>query len=599
MTVRQRVRRTQYALVAAHALGAAAWGAAAALLGATVGAPPWMAAVAAVVAAVAALWAWREAFDFDRVALWIEERVPSLRYALVTAIDPRFERAMEPLVRPLLPSTARFVGRTAGRTIAPAFVALSLALLGFLFLPGALAGAARGARGPGDAGPVVNRLASLRVVVTPPAYSGHPRTTGRDLSTITALRGSNVMLEGLDGWTQSVVMRDTLPTLLTLEDRGYRRQIVLDPRIDEPPKVTLRLPARDTALRVVAGNLELAVDVGDDVGLARIHFEYIVSSGEKEDFTFREGILAPRRAAGREFRHTARPAYASLALKEGDRLSVRAVAFDNNTLYGPGQGVSETRTIRVARKDEYEPPNVKKAPPSADTAMLSLRMLIIATEKLEARKDTMERTAFILESRKLASQGESIRRKIQQIIDETTAGGLIQPDTLLVAAHEYMGEGVRELSIASPGGALPPLRAAYKALEFLRNAKRHYIRGAQIPIIVNIERVRAEGASDSGKATPRLPRSAERDPMDALRRSFSRAVNLLLPAPDRALSVLMSMRVATLRSAPPLAGALGDAIAALQAGTDVTLALLHVRRLLHTRIVKLDSLPAWSGAWPP
>ena len=111
--------------------------------------------------------------------------------------------------------------------------------------------------------------------------------------------------------------------------------------------------------------------------------------------------------------------------------------------------------------------------------------------------------------------------------------------------------------------------------------------------------MRAEGAPDSGTATPRLPRVAERDPMDDLRRSFSRAVNLLRPAPDSALSVLVTMRVATLRSAPSLAGALGDAIAAIQSGIDVTRPLLNVRRLLNTRIDKLDSLPAWSGAWPP
>ena len=38
--------------------------------------------------AIVSLWRSRRALDLEAVALWIEERMPVLRYALVTALEP-------------------------------------------------------------------------------------------------------------------------------------------------------------------------------------------------------------------------------------------------------------------------------------------------------------------------------------------------------------------------------------------------------------------------------------------------------------------------------------------------------------------------------
>src|SRR5690606_37528345 len=83
-------------LIWAAAAGAgvlAAFGALAAMarlpprLGAAV---PWLAVLAGTATLAVLAWRSRTVASLQRVALWIEERVPELDYALVTAVDPRY-----------------------------------------------------------------------------------------------------------------------------------------------------------------------------------------------------------------------------------------------------------------------------------------------------------------------------------------------------------------------------------------------------------------------------------------------------------------------------------------------------------------------------
>jgi len=601
VTVRDSVHQTQRALELLFAFGAVLWAAAASIALLIAGAAAWIVILLGAVVFLALLWRARNAWSLERVALWFEERAPELRYSVVTAVDPRYASILDATVGPILERTdiARATRRTVLRSVAPAGAALLLAFAGFLIVPHRVR--IRGTSVSEHAGALAilpNRLNPLTARVTPPQYARLGTVTLDDPSTISGWQGSRVQLTGRAGWSQSLAMTDTAPSILRLHDRQYTRDVIIDPHADQPPTVTLRLPDKDTTLRFVTGNLELAADITDDIGLGRAQFEFIVSSGEGEgNFTFREGTFGARKLdAERQLHLAVTVPFASLKLGEGDRVSVRAVAWDNNTYNGPGKGISETRTIRVARKSEYDTLSVNRAPPSADTAMISLRMLIIATEKLHAREAKTARPELISESGKLAGQSEAIRRKIQQIINETTGGGQIAPDTLLTTALGAMWDASRELMIASPGTALPPMYVAYKALQILRNTKRYYIRGIQQPIIVNIERVRLTGA-DTGHATPRGARSAERSNLDQIRVAYAQAVQLLRAAPDSAASMLMLMRAASLRVSPPLANALGDAIAAMQSGKDVTPALLRARRLLESAPSKLDSIPPWSGAW--
>src|SRR5512138_3719997 len=103
MTIPDRVRRTQQLLIAGVIVSALAWGGAVSLALLATGAfaasfpriPQFVATSALPLAFVAGigvaffiLWRGRQALSATRVALWIEERLPRLNYAVVTAIEP-------------------------------------------------------------------------------------------------------------------------------------------------------------------------------------------------------------------------------------------------------------------------------------------------------------------------------------------------------------------------------------------------------------------------------------------------------------------------------------------------------------------------------
>ena len=642
MTARQKVERTQRVLRVIVSGSVLLWAGAALLAGLVAAAAlgrldvvpprvasalPLLAIVVAVVTLAVLAWRGRFAWSFRHVALWIEERAPELRYALVTAIDPRFAESAGPTLDPIVArvQTTPFLRRAALHTTAPAFIAFVVALGAFLLLPASWgvrldAGTLLRPGGNAAEAPMPNRLVPLKGRVMPPTYANQKEQSLDEPSTITALRGSRVTLCGhgiADGvqvtlgdsdvsvktsgkeWEATFTMSDTLPAALKLVDRQYSRLIVVNPIVDQPPSARLLLPVRDTTLRTIAGTLHLSAEFADDVGLGAADFEYIISNtGEGDNTEARVGSLGRRALGGTRGAATLDVPYASLKLREGDLLSVRAVVTDNNTLYGPGKGYSETRSIRIARKGEYDSLAVTAAPPSADTAMMTLRMLIIATEGLDKQRGRMKMDDFVDSAGVLSGKATSVRQKIQRIISEQTGNGEIAANPLLVEALDAMWEATRSLAIADTRSAIPQLWTAYKALEKLRNEKRYYLRGRLPEVVVNIERVRLTG-TDTGTAKPiEAPRPLAGTELERLRPQYAEAVRLLQSKPERAVELFTLMRVATLRSHPAIAASLGDAVTAIQRGTDVTLPLLHVRRALEGGAAgAIDSLPAWTGTW--
>jgi len=103
VTVRERVARTQRVLVAGVLVSAFAWGAGVYLASLAIVAGvasliqnPGLAGTFALPislilglgAMLVVLWRGRRVVSTSRVALWIEERLPRLHYALITAIEP-------------------------------------------------------------------------------------------------------------------------------------------------------------------------------------------------------------------------------------------------------------------------------------------------------------------------------------------------------------------------------------------------------------------------------------------------------------------------------------------------------------------------------
>ena len=393
MTALERVRSTQRILGAAAFAQAIVWGITAALGivaingfaslvfpvlrddSAVRGFAPL---VEAVTVTAIMLWRRRHFVSVNRVALWIEEHVPELRYSLVTAIEQSGSRFAEEMERVVARQNIRGVTLAALRRRTLIAVAALLAAMLILYVSPwggfgrAGTGSPFGRLGTSSTVPPGSRLDDIQVRVSPPAYAGGRVSTLNDPSSIAALTGSTIAIRGKGpaanltasvsdplrvtaadgGWAISFLM-PAKPAALKLGDRNYERIIVLDPRADAPPKIVLTSPFRDTTLRTPRLVVHLNATASDDIGLNTGHFEYLITTGSGEIFTART-ITTPvvHLDGSRSSSLSATLDLASLKLGEGDILSMRAIAQDGNTLSGPGIATSDTRTIRIARAGE-------------------------------------------------------------------------------------------------------------------------------------------------------------------------------------------------------------------------------------------------------
>ncbi len=484
MTARERLLRLRISVMATLLTRALLAGAAVACAGLAasraLGAPAlaemlaWLAG--AGVAGALALRG-RAARHMESVALWVEERQPSLRYALVAASEgdrgapleaaalavPWWRDAHVALLRALLIPALAAAGALALLRVAPVLVHADA--------PYAASGIGGGVRR------VAARdvLASVRVVVAPPAYSRRATTSTDDPTSVEALVGSAVTVSGEgdasmvkaavdstprgvarhgERWSVTVVMPDRAALMHLRSSQGRERLLVLVPVTDAPPVVTLLLPARDSIVSSATGTLRLRAGLRDDIELRDGQFEVIVSSGAEENFTFRSAVLGRRAFSSTLGVLEVRLSLDSLALKPGDVVQLRAVGRDGNTVSGPGLGSSETRAIRVARAGENDSVSVDAAPPpETEGQALSQRMLVTLAEALVRRKPSLARATLLDESRRLAGDQAKLRKRVGDIIfqrtgadplseevsDEPLPPGKVTPEELLKRADEATG----------------------------------------------------------------------------------------------------------------------------------------------------------------
>ena len=155
--------------------------------------------------AIVSLWRSRRALDLEAVALWIEERMPVLRYALVTALEPAAAGAALPDLEhevhqvrwatPVVRGASWAVGRPALLLLTALAVrsALPAGVVSRIETPRA-GDSLEHPRSAAVAG--ADRLTPLVATVTPPAYTRREAVTLEEPSSIGALASSGVRLEG-------------------------------------------------------------------------------------------------------------------------------------------------------------------------------------------------------------------------------------------------------------------------------------------------------------------------------------------------------------------------------------------------------------------
>ena len=468
------------------------------------GLPSWSIALAVFAGAGASVLLasrLRALRPLTRVALWVEERTPTLRYALVTIADGAQSPSLEAqaLGTPWWSDATRAMERSL---VVPVLVAAFMSGVA-LWVPAATRGGvttiatvAAGATSGVDS--VTDVLAVVHVAIAPPGYSGRAVTTANDPTSVEALVGSTITVSGQgdawrltvsadssprsvaqrgNGWSVALAM-PARPAIVRLHSSAGRdRLIVLAPVADAAPVVALLVPAHDTIVRRAIGVLVLRAQIRDDIGLRDAAFELVVSSGSGESFTFRTTTIArsvfdSRVSAMLE----ARVSLDSLALHPGDILQLRAVARDANNVTGPGVGSSDTRALRVARTDEYDSVSVDAAPPpEAEGQILSQRMLIDLAVALVKRQASLARPLLVHESQRIADEQRKLRKRVGDVVfqrlganplSEEGSGmpqpGKVTPDEVLKRADAATGASTA--SVMDVEGDETPILAVNKPL---------------------------------------------------------------------------------------------------------------------------------------
>ena len=587
-----------------------------------------------IFAAAAVAWRWRWVRSRGRVALWLEERIPRLQYALVTAIEPRFAElgaALESQMGGV--QLNQPVWRAARRVLLPATLAVALGATAVAASSRTDLVAALRDRGVGAiaARPYVP-LDEIVVRVVAPSYAGGGVREVRDPETIAGLVGSSVTIMGRVAdsavtarlgeralavagrpWRTGFVMPAS-PLALRLEHApsAAARVIVVEPTADGPPRAQLTVPARDTLLRTPPPAVSVRAELSDDLGLAQTAIEYMISSGQEETYTARTGIAARRDFGGaRTGQLSGTLSAATLRLGPGDVLSIRALARDRNNVGGPGLGTSDTRTIRIARSDEYDSLAVEAmAPVFGDSALLSQRVILQRTEALLRETPALSREAVVDRSSALALDQERLRNRVHSIVfpghehaDESPLAGE-PPDHAdpadpvnvdLKEAYEAMWEAGRELRIASPATAVPAMRVAADALDRARMADRRYLRGGVARVVIDLERVRLTG-TEKGSSAGRARRSAADTLLRALSGRLERIASARGMGQSAQANALSELRVELLGVSPQAAAALGRAAAALRSGRNAADEIVAARTALAGVPVVRDGVVPWS-AW--
>lgn len=530
--------------------------------------------------------------------------------------------------------------------------------------------AARGTAAEGNGGAMPRAVAPLgewKVRVVPPAYAALPAASFGDVNSVAALGGSRVVVSGSGtapraslravgaddsvttpvreadgGWEISIVASDA-PQTARVTRGGRTRLLIVEGRADSVPRVSLESPARDSVFREARGVLPLAATAHDDIGLTCAHFELIVTSGEGERFTVRTVRMGertwPARDGTRQAALRGELDLAKLGLQPGDVVHLRAVGRDAHPAASREYGSSETRAFRIARPAEYDSVAVEPAPPpEVDKSLLSQRMLLMLTEKLDKAQKRMVRGDVLRESLRLARDQARLRLAVGDVVFQRLSGessaehahsagdghdhgvelqggklamstssttGMLEEgnDSPVVAinqplleAYNAMWDAGRALEQGDPHAAIPPMKRALEAIERSRAASRIYLRGKPPQVIVDIGKVRLTG-KDTGQVTARSGRaaldvrSAERDAR------LVRAAGLLAADQLAARDSVALLRVEALGDDPAFAAVLTQLLAAMDRGGDVTAPVVQARRVLGN--VVRTRATAWSRGGPP
>jgi hypothetical protein len=189
---------------------------------------------------------------------------------------------------------------------------------------------------------------------------------------------------------------------------GARQLIGLSVTPDASPRVTLTAPGRDLFFATVPDTLAVAINAADDLALASLVLRYTTVSGSGERFTFseREVPLAVTSSNPRSW--TARGTWRldQLGLTPGDMVVYRAVATDKRPGAAPVE--SDSYVLEVVTPGAIAAEGFA-ADDQRDRYAVSQQMVIVKTERLIARRASLNADSLDYQSRTLAAEQRQVR----------------------------------------------------------------------------------------------------------------------------------------------------------------------------------------------
>ncbi|HVZ49741.1 MAG TPA: hypothetical protein VG916_13230 [Gemmatimonadaceae bacterium] len=294
-------------------------------------------------------------------------------------------------------------------------------------------------------GPAASGIATIDRVdadVTPPAYTGRAPRTLRNPDRIELLEGSVVTLHvranadaivvrtadssagagvhpGSDG-AFTVQVPAAATGFVTLEPRavagaagapgaaGPDRLIGLTVVPDAAPAARVTAPGKDLVMPDGNRTLDVAVEAGDDIGIASLTLKYTKVSGSGERYTFVEGEvpLALTRASATAWQGRVHWNLGSLGLDAGDIVVYRAVVADARPGRAPVESdafIAEVASPGMVAADGFA------LNPEEDRYALSQQMIVLKTARLIEGRGRLAADVFADSAAAIAAEQRRVR----------------------------------------------------------------------------------------------------------------------------------------------------------------------------------------------
>jgi hypothetical protein len=532
------------------------------------------------------------------VAALVESKAPACRNVVRTAAElcTAPGRTRPHIVDAVTSAAARAVEALDPARLFPAWQSLLLLTvsggLWALSIGVLTARPAGAAAGSADAA----ALDQVDVTVTPPAYTGRAAHSLRNPARIEAIAGSVIRLsvraraaavtletlEGtrsLDGGAGTYIgdVRADADGFIALSaanpegGAGERRLLGLSVTPDAAPVVRITTPGRDLFIPGTNRTVAIAIEAADDFALASLTLRFTRVSGSGERFTFSEGEVPLQITRGGERAWTARAAWRldSLALGPGDFVVYRAVATDRRPGAPPAESdafIIEVTSAGALASDGFAIDEER------DRYAISQQMVILKTERLLARRDSMTSEAFAGEARTIAAEQRQVRAEFVFMMggelaeevgdaggiheldetahaeadDEAIAGRLANRGRLdILRAIRAMSRASTALNAVDPTKALVDERDALAFLQRAFSRTRYILRTLTLRERLDLSR-RLTGVLAGAMRDVRPIPEAPGDPFgDALRRVLSAVAALAGDAADAAVAAAVDV------TAPP------------------------------------------------